>query len=115
MYPLAILLIGAGFFVLGLRRRARLGRPLDRPFATKLVSVSSAGASTLILAVYPALHVVFWHWMRGAPLEANLPIGYTTGALILLLVLGAATGGYALVLWHRRACELVTPVVLDRS
>jgi hypothetical protein len=90
VYALAILLMETGLFVIGVRRRLRLERPVYRLFATKLVYLSLAGASVLVLGAFPVLHVLVWAWLRGGAIEANLPPGYGLDALLNVLVVGTA-------------------------
>lgn len=84
--------LGLVFFGAGCWYRYRRGQPLDRAFGTKHVLVSLAGASALVLILFPVCWLLIRHAVWGGTVEGNLPPGFSVEAMLGILVLGMFIG-----------------------
>lgn len=72
--------------------RQRIGKPVDRAFATKHVMVSLAGASAVVLILFPVCWLLVRHALWGGTVESNLPPDFSAQAMLGILVVGMFIG-----------------------
>ncbi len=92
MYPLAVAILGLVMFAAGCWYRRRRELPMDRSFGTKHVMVSLAGASALVLILFPVCWLLIRHAVWGGSVDGNLPPGFSVDAMLGILVLGMFIG-----------------------